>query len=1036
MKKIFRFVTDNPKTVIAAFLLIAFAGFKLFKSLPVDIFPDISVPRITIQSEAGGLTAEEVEQFVTIPIESAVNGAPGVKKIRSSSSGGLSFVWVDFDWKADLTKARFDIFERLSRIQDSLPEEAHSEISPLVSVTGEIMLVALTPKDNSISPLEMREIAEYDLRLRIMSIPGIGEVAVIGARLPEFRIEVDPLKAAERDLSIFEIMEAARATRTYSSAGYLQNVGGDEIPINQIARADTLEEIRNAPVPLSIGGSLKLSEIAEVSVKGEYRRGSASFNGREAVVLSVQKAPGGNTPELTAQIEKALADFAISPAGRRIEVHSDAYRQADFIDKSIKGAGSVAIDAAIVVAIVLLVTLLELRTILIVLATLPFSILAGLILFPVFGIGIDVMTLGGFAVAAGDIVDAAIIFTEVTRRRLRERAALPESERKSIQATIAEAASSVAPSVIFSTLLVAIVFVPLLMLSGLEGKFFRPLALSYISVFFASLIAAMAIVPALTIIFGVGRSGEGSCKTKSRLSPGIRAMRAIYRPLLSLVLKFPKTTLLLAAAATILAACVAKTFGSSFLPPFREDSYNVILALPPGASLAETERISEAAVPALRAIPGVLSVTRRTGRAERDQHAEPVSSSEFVVRIDLNSDTELIKEQIRKELGSFPGCALAVSYPIAHRISAVLSGSEAEIAINIYTEDLATLRKAAAKIKDSLMSMNSVTDVRANREITVRTLRVIYDLDSLGEAGITLKEAGEQVSAAFNGAVVGEVRNGLRKRQVTIRLAGDDIQYDTDTLKSLLLSGKSNRRVRLDEVAEIIPIEAPNLLLREGARRKALVTCNPASGANIGGIVKELSRVLEPIAAEYGVSIEFGGSFKARESAAESLVVISAGLGAVIFALLIFALGSPKAALIALLNIPLGLIGAVAAVAAAHPVLSVSSLVGFVTVAGFLLRNGILLLNCYRSRMAEGESLADAVLHGSEERMAPIILTSLTTVLGLIPIVVSGTKPGGELLSPLAVVQFGGLLGATFLNLLVIPAAAKTFGIGNEGGSK
>ena len=1036
MKNIFRFVTENPKTVIAAFLLAAFAGFKVFRTLPVDIFPDISVPRVTIQSEAGGLTAEEVEQFVTIPIESAVNGIPGVSKIRSSSSGGLSFVWVDFDWRADLSKARFDVFERLSRIQDTLPEEAHPEISPLVSVTGEIMLIALTAKDDTLSPLEMREIAEYDLRLRIMGIPGIGEVAVIGARLPEFRIEVDPLKAAERNLGMFDIMEAARATRTYSSAGYLQNAGGNEIPINQIARADTLEEIRNAPVPLSGGGSLKLSDIAEVSVKGEYRRGSASFNGREAVVLSVQKAPGGNTPELTAEVEKALADFALSPAGRHINVSSDAYRQADFIEKSINGAGRVALDAAIVVAIVLLVTLLELRTILIVLATLPFSVLAGIMLFPLFGIGIDVMTLGGFAVAAGDIVDAAIIFTEVIRRRLRERAALPEGERKSIRATIAEAAASVAPSVIFSTVLVAIVFVPLLMLSGLEGKFFRPLALSYLCVFIASLASAMAIAPALAVLLGVGKGRKGATEGQKSASFGIRAMKALYRPALALVLRFPKTTLLAAAAATVIAACVARTFGSSFLPPFREDSYNVILALPPGASLAETERISEAAVPALKAIPGVLSVTRRTGRAERDQHAEPVSSSEFVVRIDLESDTDLIRERIRAELGSFPGCALAVSYPIAHRISAVLSGSEAELAINIFAEDLAALRKAAARIKDVLAGVKSVTDVRANREITVRTLRVIYDLDALGEAGITLKEAGEQVSAAFNGAVTGEVRKGLRRRQVTIRLAGDDMHYDIDTLKSLLLSGKSARRTRLGDVAEIVPEEAPNLLLREGARRKALVTCNPASGANIGEIVKELGAVLAPIAAECGACVEFGGSFQARESAAESLAAISVALGVAVFALLVFALGSAKAALITLLNIPLGLIGAVAAVAIAHPVLSVSSLVGFVTVAGFLLRNGILLLNCYRTRTAEGESLEDAVRHGSEERMAPIILTSLTTVLGLVPIILSGTKPGGELLSPLAVVQFGGLLGATFLNLLIIPAAAKTFGIGNEGDDK
>lgn len=1034
MNRLFRFATSNPKTAIAAFLLAAFAGFRTFHTLPVDVFPDISVPRVTIQTEAGGLTADEVEQLVTIPIESAVNGIPGVRKVRSSSSGGLSFVWVDFDWNADLTRARFNVFERLARAKETLPDEARAEISPLVSVTGEIMLIALTARDGAVSEMDVREIAEYDLRTRLLGVPGIGEVAVMGAKLPEFRVAVDPMKAAERGLSLPDIAEAARATRTYLSAGYLQHFASEEVPVNQIARADTLESLRNAPVPLASGGSLKLGEVADVSVRGEPRRGSASFNGRSAVVLSVQKAPGGNTPELTKLIEKALRDFSASAEARGIEITTDAYRQADFIAKSIDGGSEVARDAAVIVVVVLLVTLLELRTILIVLCTMPLSVLMGLALFPSLGLGVNVMTLGGFAIAAGDIVDAAIIFTEVMRRKLAENDALAIPERRAAADVIVDAARSVAPSVVFSALTVVVVFAPLLLLSGLEGKFFRPLALSYACVFSASLVCALGAVPAFAALLrpGCGRRRKAASTGKAAVPIGVRVMRAVYRPVLEAALAFPKTVLLAAVAATAAAVYFATSFGSSFLPPFREDSYNVMLSLPPGASLAETERVSEACVPALMKIPGVLSVTRRTGRAERDQHAEPVSSSEFVVRVDLDRDTEETKRRIREELGSIPGAALVVGYPIAHRISAVLSGSEAELAVNIYGEDLARLRKTAEEVKRKLDALEEVTDVRANREILVRTLKIDYDLDALAEAGLTLREAGEQVSAALNGASAGEVRNGLRRRSVTVRLAGDETKYDDETVKSLVVSARNGRRVRLDEIARVVPVEASNLLLREGSRRKILITANPAPGANIGDVVKKLEAELAPIAAAGGATVEFEGSYKAKESAARTLAYAGSGLAVFLFLMLVFALGSAKSAAIALLNIPLGLIGAVAAVSLSEGVLSVSSIVGLVTVAGFLIRNGLLLLNAYGERTAAGESLDSAVRKGSEERMVPILLTSATTVIGLVPIMTSGSKPGGELLAPLAIVQFGGLIGATALNLVVLPAAAKAFGIGTK----
>ena len=1036
MKRILKFIADNPKTIIAALLIAASVGFRAWQNLAVDVFPDISVPRVTIQTEAGGLTAEEVEQLVTIPIESVMNGIPGVSTIRSSSSGGLSFVWVDFDWDVDLYRARFDVFERLARVKESLPEEAHAEIAPIVSVTGEIMLVALTGKKGGASSLEIRELAEYDLRTRLLAIPGIGEVAVIGGRLPEYRVAADPRRIAETGLSLFDVMEAARDTRTFLSAGYLANVGGEEVPLRQIARADTLSALRESPVPLENGGSLRLGDIADVSVAGAPRRGSASFNGHEAVVLSVQKAPGGNTPALTKKLSRVLAEFSEAVKAQGIEVHCDAYRQADFINASIKGGGEVVRDAVIIVIAVLLLTLLELRTILVVLCTMPASILLGLAFFPMFDLGVNVMTLGGFAVAAGDIVDAAIIFTEVIRRKLGENSALPPAERRHPSEVIADAAASVAPGVLFSTIIVILVFIPLLMLSGLEGRFFRPLALAYICVFAMSLICAWTVVPALSRLLRLG-CGSAAPKPKAKIkdagvSLGIRMMRAIYRPFLAFALRFPKCVVLFAFAAAGCAVYVASGFGSSFLPPFREDSFNVMVSLPPGASLAETERICEACVPAMASIPGVKSVTRRTGRAERDQHAEPVSSSEFVVRVDLSGDTDAVRDRIRERLGNIPGCALIVGYPIAHRISAVLSGTEAELAVNVFGENVDVLRDTVAKMKTVLESHPGVSDVRANREITVRTFRIDYDMPSLVEAGITAREAGEQVSAAFNGAEVGEVREGLRKRSVTVRLAGDEDLHDLKTVKSLVISGRAGKRVRLDDVAHIVSEEAPNLRLREGGRRKALISCNPAPGASVGNLVEELRAQLTPIAAEAGCTVSFGGSYQARESAGRRLGLLGAGLVAVIFFILVFALGSGRAAALAMLNVPLGLVGSVAAVALAGSVLSVSSLVGFVTVIGFVLRNGILLINCYRDRMSEGAALADAIRDGSLERMAPIVMTSLTTVIGLIPIMIAGNKPGGELLAPLAIVQFGGLLGATALNLIVLPAAARIVGLGEE----
>ena len=1013
MNRLINLILSKPLLSLVAALALAAHGWRSFRALPVDVFPDIAVPRVVLQTEAPGLTAEEVEQRVTMPLESAMNGIPGVSTIRSSSSGGLSFVWVDFDWGTDLVRARFDVFERLQRVRETLPREVEVELAPTVSVTGEIMLVALTAEDGGTSLLELRELAEYDLRPRLLAVKGIGEVAVMGGRLPECRVAVSPRRLAAYGLSVGDVVEAVRDSRTNDGAGYLPNVAGDEIPLRQIARADTLTALARSPVVRGGTGALRLGDVADVSVAGAPRRGSASFDGHEAVVLSVQKVPGGNTPEITAQLDRVLASFGASVRTKGVSVHANAYRQADFIGASIDGGARVVRDAVIVVLVVLVLTLFRVRTILTVLASMAVTMPIAVLLFPPLGLGINVMTLGGLAVAAGDIVDAAIIFTEAIWRRR--------------DLSIAEAVGSVLPGVAFSTLIVALVFLPLLMLSGLEGSFFRPLALAYLAVFVTSFAVAFVVTPALSKVLG-RKDGVGIGTAEVRTGDkafGVRLMQAAYRPFLALALRFPKTVSAAIAVATVLAVVVAKDFGSSFLPPFREDAFNVVLSLPPGASLDESERVAEACVAGLKEIPGVKSVTRRTGRAERDQHAEPVSSSEFVVRVDLAGDVENVRRRIREQLGGIPGCSAQVGYPIAHRISAVLSGTESEVAVNVYGEDLAVLRETVSRMQKILAAMPEVADVRANREVAVRTIRIDYDVAALAEAGLTLREAGEQVSVAFNGLEVGEIRDGLRRRSVVVRLEQAEDGADVEAVKALLLCGRGGRRVRLDEVASVVPEMASDLMLREGGRRKALISLNPARDDDTGELVGKLRERLVPVAEASGCSVEFGGSYRARESAGRRLAVLAVVLIVVIFAILLAALREIRLAALALVNVPLGLIGGVTAVALAHPVLSVSSLVGFVTGVGFVLRNGILLLQRYREGVADGLSVEQAIREGSMERMVPIILTSLTTVLGLVPLVLAGMTPGGELLAPLAVVQFGGILGATVLNLVVMPAAAK-----------
>ena len=1020
LRKLLAVVLDWPKTTVLFALALVAGGVYVSQRLAVDVFPDIKVPRVTIQTEAGGLTAEEVEQRITVPIESAMNGLKGVTNIRSSSGGGLSFVWVDFDWASDPDSARFRVFERLGQVRESLPKEAEPEIAPVISVSGEIMMVALVSDSTNVTGLALREIAEFSLRNRLLAIPGIAQVVAIGGNLPEYRIGYSPRQLAQYGLGVNDLAEAVGASRTWSSGGYLADVNGEELSVRQVARADTAEDLASVWVPNEAGTPIRLGSVANVSLAGAPRRGSASFNGRDAVVVSIQKAPGGNTLELTKQVERALDEFALPP-GVRIE--KDAYRQSDFINLSISNGRNMVRDAALIV-VVLGLTLMSFRALLIVLLTMPVSIGAGLLLFPHLGLGVNIMTLGGLAVAVGDIVDSAIIFTDIFRRRIHGNP----------KADILAAALEVAPGVAFSGLIIALVFFPLFFLNGMEGEFFKPLAYAYLAVFACSVVAAFLVTPALALLFGWGgprsvAAADGTDRVPPRAADATKPPRApfaervlqwIYTPFLALAVRFPKVVVLLAVALVGVSVWYGARFGSSFLPPFHEDTYTVFVSLVPGTSLAESERVSENVVKKLLEIDGVLSVTRKTGRAERDQHAEPVSASELIVRVDMKQNPDELRAAMNAVIKSVPGASCMIGYPIAHRISAVLSGSAAELSLNVFGDKPEDIRAAAARAKELLATMPEVGDFQANREILVDTVKIDYDRERLAHEGLTLADAGEQVSAAFNGRVLGTVAEGQNRRDVTLRM--EEGEADEEAVKKLLIKTRTGRFVRLDDIADVHREEASNLVIHENGRRQALITLNPAPGVSVGELVSSLAHRLGPELAAFGCTAEFGGTYQANISARRTLVTFSVVLLFVVFFVLLVATKAPMRAFTVMATLPLALVGAVGAVALTGRIVSIASAVGLITVAGFVIRNGLLLENRYVELEREGHGPIEAIRLGSRERMVPILMTSLTTVLGLVPIVVALDVPGGEILAPLAAVQLGGLVVATIAALVVVPA--------------
>ncbi|RPF83639.1 MAG: efflux RND transporter permease subunit [Roseibacillus sp. TMED18] len=1035
LARLIKFSLDHAALVLlAAGLLLAVVAIRL-PSTPVDVFPELNAPTVVIMTESPGLAADEVEQYVTFPIESSVNGVPGVRRVRTSSAIGLSIAYVEFEWGMDIITARQLVSERLDTVREDLPPDAHAEMTPITSITGEIMLLAASSPGGELSPMEIRAYAEYDLRNKLLAIPGVAQVSVIGGELPEYQVLVRQDELRLHGLTIEDVAKSAGAAHSTRSAGYIPNIDSLEMPVRQSGRVRSVADIAGTMIKYDQQFPVTIGDVAEVRLGPAPKRGTGADGGSPAVVMTVQKAPGTNTLTITERIDAMLDELDASlPEG--LHVNRQIFRQADFIDLSVNNVIHALRDAALIVAVILILFLLNARTTIITLTAIPLSLAVGLLVLDWMNMTVNVMTLGGLAIAVGSLVDDAIIDVENVYRRLNQNATRPKEEQRPRLTVILDASNEIRPAMVFATVIIVLVFLPLMFLEGIEGRFFRPLGIAFGVSILASLAVALTVTPAMCRY--LLKAGED----ESRETPVVRCLKRVYEPSVSWAVKHRKSVLAGALGATLLVIWLGSTYGRSFLPEFNEGTFTVGLFAPPGTSLEASNRMAHSIEIQLLALEGVRSVTRRTGRAERDEHAEPVSNSEIDVTLKPGFRKEDVRQQVSAILEKVPGVTTNIGQPIEHRLSHILSGTPAAIAINVYGDDLAVLRTIAKEIEVVLKPLPGARDVAANREVMIQSLPVDYRPSDLAAYGLTPGAAAEQVRNAIYGVTVAEINEGVRRYDLAVRLVESERDELRD-LENLILRGQAGAMVRLHEVADIGPEMTSNLIARENAQRKAVVTLNLEEGYNLGHLVAEVRRLVDPIVQDHGYSVHYGGQFEAQQAASRIILLFSGLVVLIMLVLLQLAIGSFRVAVLVLVNLPLALIGGIVAIFLTEspaivgnalalvglgghytaPVISIASMVGFITLFGIAVRNGILLVNHYQHLMRyEGRTMYEAIVQGSAERLIPILMTALTAALAVVPIVLQGDKPGNEILAPLSVVILGGLLSSTFLNLVVVPA--------------
>jgi CzcA family heavy metal efflux pump len=1020
MDNAIRWSIRNRLLVVLASAAVLAYGVVTAIRMPVDVFPDLTAPTVTVITEAHGLAPQEVETLVTFPIETSVNGATGVRRVRSASAIGISIVWVEFDWGTDKYIARQVVNEKLQIASSELPPDVgRPTLAPISSIMGEILFIAL--RSDRHTPLEVREVADWTVRRRLLAIPGVAQVVPIGGGVRQYQVKVDPERLRAFDVTLEQVADALRSSNGNSTGGFFQR-GGRELLIRGIGRIGNAADVERAVVTVRDGVPILIAQVAEVTVGPAIKRGEGSSDARPAVVLGIQKQPGANTLELTARIDHELAAIQKTLApGMRIEL--DKVRQADFIETAVGNVSTALRDGAILVALILFLFLLDVRATLISLASLPLSLLVAVIAMDAIGVTINTMTLGGLTIAIGALVDDAIIDVENVYRRLRENAARPAADQRAADDVIYDASREVRGSIVFATLIVMLVFVPLFFLSGVEGRLLRPLGFAYLVSIFASLVVALTLTPALCslVLPRTKRLGHGDGFL-------VRWLKRRYQPTLALVVRRPRTVLVGVGAGLALALAVSPLLGRTFLPELDEGALTVSAVTLPGTSLEESDKLGRKVEQVLLSFPEVASTARRTGRAELDEHAQDVYAAEIDVRLrDTDRSKDEFLAELRKQLTTVPGVTCTIGGPIAHRIDHMLSGTRASIAIKIFGEDLATLRTSAQQVEAAMKKVDGVVDLAIEQQVEVPQLSIVFDRDAIARYGVRSGELAEIVETAYAGTKITRVLEGQRTYDLVLRYR-DDQRAHVEAIRNTIVDTPSGARVPLKMLAAIRDDVGPNLIMRENVQRRIVVSAN-TSGRDLRGIIDDIRAGIErDVELPAGYYVEYGGQFESEQAASRTILILGLLVVAGIFLVLFLSFRSLRNAILIMVNLPLALIGGVVAVFAGGGVLSIASLVGFITLFGIATRNGIMMISHYEHlRTVEGASFEESVTRGSMERLSPVLMTALCAGLALVPLVLAGAEPGNELQAPMGIVILGGLLTSTALNMIVVPALYTRF---------
>lgn len=1019
LNKIINYSLNNKLFVLLGAVLLIVGGLFTVQKMDVDVFPDLTAPTVAVMTDAHGMSAEEVERLVTFHIETSVNGATNVRRVRSASMQGYSFVWVEFDWGADIFKARQVVSEKMVTLGSVLPEGIVPVLAPQSSIMGEILFIGL--KSDSTSQMELRTLAEWVVKPAILATGGVSQVTIIGGDYKQYQLLADPQKMDFLGVSMNELAQAGRSFSANSSGGVVRDFG-NEYMIRGMARSNDLEELGNTHIKTVNNRPVVVSDVAEVVIGSAVKYGYASENAEPAVIIAVSKQPNINTLKVTENIEKNLGEIGKS-LPRDVVMNTRIFRQADFIESSVRNVGSAMLEGALFVVVILFLFLASFRTTIISIVAIPLSLLGTVIVLHFLGMNINTMTLGGMTIAIGSLVDDAIIDVENVYKRLRQNHRKPREERRPVFDIVLNASIEIRASILNATLIIMVAFIPLFFLTGMEGRMLKPLGVAFIVALFMSLIVAMTVTPLMCKLLLSNEKYLDKNKADSWLT--VR-LTSLYEKSLEWVLRNKKKVLYPTIGLFLVSVGLFFTMGRSFLPEFNEGALVITAVTKPGVSLEETNRLGNLMETELLKIPEVASTARRTGRGELDEHSQTSNSSEIDVqfRLTKRSNEEFMKE-VRNVLTAVPGMAVTVGQPLGHRIDHMLSGTRASIAIKLFGTDLSDLFMLGNQIQHSIKGIDGLVDVSVEQQTETPQLQLRANRGMLSKYGISVEDFNRFVELAFAGEKLADIYEGQRSFELILRLNGNYTE-SIDRVRSALIDVGSGRKVPLEEIADIVSVGGPSSISRENVQRKIVVSAN-TSGRDLKSVVDDIRQNIEEnVVLPEGYRIEYGGQFETAANATRTLLIASLLAVCVIFLLLYGEFKDLTLSAIVLLNLPLALIGGVLAVFFTSGVISIPSIIGFITLFGIATRNGILLISRYQHMQQDGEPLHQRVLHGSTDRLNPILMTALTAALALIPLVFQGGKPGNEIQSPMAVVVLGGLLTSTILNIFIVPIVYET----------